>query len=86
MSTTCDVTVIKKIIEVENRDKIRNFQPPVDGDTIMKYFNIKPCKEVGQIKEIIKESILEGKIPNEKSSAYKLMRSAGKKLGLKPNE
>jgi len=78
--------VIKKIIEVENRDKIRNFQPPVDGDTIMKYFNIKPCKEVGQIKEIIKESILEGKIPNEKSSAYNLMKSTGKKLGLKPHE
>ena len=78
--------VTKKIIEVENRDKIRNFQPPVDGDIIMKYFNLKPCKEVGYIKEIIKESILEGKIPNEKSSALELMKKTGKKLGLKTDE
>ena len=52
----------------------------------MKYFNIKPCKEVGKIKEIIKESILDGKIPNKKSFAYKLMKSTGKKLGLKSHE
>tara|TARA_B100001057_G_scaffold499182_1_gene608875 strand:- start:1754 stop:3181 length:1428 start_codon:yes stop_codon:yes gene_type:complete len=78
--------VTKKIIEVEKRDKIRNFQPPVNGDLIMRYFNLKPCKEVGQIKEIIKESILEGKIPNKKSSALELMKKTGRELGLKAYE
>ncbi len=78
--------VTKKIIEVEKRDKIRNFQPPLNGDLIMRYFNLKPCKEVGQIKEIIKESILEGKIPNKKSSALELMKKTGRELGLKAYE
>ena len=78
--------VTNKIIEVENRDRIRNFQPPVDGDSIMKYFNLKPCKEVGQIKEVIKEAILEGKIPNEKNAAFELMKLTGGKLGLKAHE
>ena len=78
--------VTNKIIEVENRDRIRNFQPPVDGESIMKYFNLKPCKEVGKIKEVIKEAILEGKIPNNKNDAFKLMKLTGKELGLKTNE
>ena len=78
--------VTNKIIEVENRDRIRNFQPPVDGESIMKYFNLKPCKEVGKIKEVIKEAILEGKIPNNKNDALKLMKLTGKELGLKTNE
>ena len=75
--------VTNKIIEVEERDKIRNFQPPIDGQFIMKYFNLNPCKEIGEIKEIIKESILEGKIPNEKNAAFELMKLTGNKLGLK---
>jgi len=78
--------VTNKIIEVEKRDKIRNFQPPVDGDIIMEYFKLKPCREIGKIKEVIKEAILEGKIPNEKNAALELMRLTGKKLGLKINE
>ena len=78
--------VTNKIIEVEKRDRIRNFQPPVNGESIMKYFNLKPCKEVGKIKEIIKEAILEGKIPNNKNDALKLMKLTGKELGLKTNE
>ena len=78
--------VTNKIIEVEKRDRIRNFQPPVDGESIMKYFNLKPCKEVGKIKEVIKEAILEGKIPNNKNDALKLMKLTGKELGLKTNE
>ena len=78
--------VNNKIIEVEQRDKIRNFQPPVDGDLIMKYFNLKPCREIGEIKEIIKEAILEGKIPNEKNAALELMKFTGKKMGLKIDE
>ena len=78
--------VTNKIIEVEKRDKIRNFQPPVDGDIIMGYFKLKPCREIGKIKEVIKEAILEGKIPNEKNAALELMKLTGKELGLKINE
>jgi len=52
----------------------------------MKYFNLRPCREIGQIKEVIKEAILEGKIPNEKSAAFELMKLTGEKLGLKANE
>jgi len=71
-----------KIVEVEERDRIRNFQPPVSGEEIMKAFNLKPSKEIGLIKETIKEAILEGEIPNEHKSAFKLMLEKGKDLGL----
>ena len=72
-----------KIKEVEERDKIRNFQPPVTGEEIMKAFNLKPCREIGQIKEAIKEAILDGKIPNEHAASYDFMIEKGKSLGLK---
>ncbi len=72
-----------KIIEVEARDRIRNFQPPVTGEEIMKTFNIKPSREIGVIKETIKEAILEGSIPNEHAAAFQLMLEKGKALGLK---
>ena len=71
-----------KIIEVEERDHIRNFQPPVTGEDIMKTFNLKPSKEIGIIKETIKEAILEGEIPNERVAALDLMLKKGKELGL----
>jgi putative nucleotidyltransferase with HDIG domain len=70
--------VRKKLIEIEERDRIRNFQPPVSGEEIMKYFNLKPSKEVGLIKEAIKEAILEGKIANDYDEAYEFMKNAGK--------
>jgi len=78
--------VRQKIVEVEERDHVRNFQPPVSGEEIMKTFNLKPSREIGIIKEAIKEAILEGDIPNEFDAAFNLMLEEGKKLGLKTNE
>jgi len=73
--------VRKKIKQVEERDKVRNFQPPVSGEEIMQAFNLKPCKEIGQIKEAIKEAILDGKIPNEHQASYDFMIEKGEQLG-----
>jgi len=74
--------VRQKMEEVEERDRIRNFQPPVTGEEIMKAFQLKPCREIGQIKEFIKEAILEGQIPNEHQAAFALMLKKGAELGL----
>ncbi|MEL6305634.1 MAG: HD domain-containing protein, partial [Bacteroidota bacterium] len=78
--------VRQKIVEVEERDHVRNFQPPVTGEEIMKAFDIRPSKEIGIIKEAIKEAILEGQIPNEHQAAFDFMIEKGKKLGLTPSE
>ena len=78
--------VREKIKDVEERDKIRNFQPPISGKYIMDYFGIKPCKEIGLIKERIKEAILNGDINNDVIQAKELMMIVGEGLGLKKYE
>jgi putative nucleotidyltransferase with HDIG domain len=72
-----------KIKEVEERDHIRNWQPPIDGDLIMKTFGIKPCRHVGTIKNALKDAILDGEIKNDYDEAYQLMLKIGNELGLK---
>ena len=74
--------VKEKIIEVEAKDQLRNWQPPIDGNDIMQAFGLAAGKEVGLLKNAIREAILEGLIPNEKTAAIELMMAEGKKLGL----
>ncbi len=77
--------VERKLIEVEEKDRMRNFQPPVTGEEIMKVFNLKPSKIVGEIKEQIRDAILDGEINNNYDEAFKLMIGIGKKKGLQQN-
>jgi len=78
------VLVEKKLIEVEEKDKIREFQPPISGEEIIKIFGIEPSKEVGIIKNAIKDAILEGVIANNYEQAYHFMLDVAKKINLKP--
>lgn len=73
------------VIEVEERDKLRNWQPPIDGELIMKTFNLQPCKEIGIIKNAIREAILDGKIKNDYEEAFHLMKLVASDLGINTN-
>src|SRR5690606_21211613 len=74
--------VKQKLRDVEERDQLRNWQPPVDGEEIMKVFGIGPSRQVGMIKNAIREAILEGDIPNSREEAFSFMIEKGKSLGL----
>lgn len=78
--------VRQKIVEVEERDHVRNFQPPITGEEIMALFNLKPSKEIGILKEAVKEAILEGEIPNEYEAAYQFVLKRAEKIGLQKVE
>ncbi len=74
--------VRQKMHDLEERDRIRNFQPPITGDVIMKTYNLPPCSVVGEIKEVIKNAILDGVIPNDYDAAYQLMQQEAERRGI----
>ena len=74
--------VMRKLLEVEEKDRVRNFQPPITGLDVMTAFGVEPCKAIGDIKTVIKDAIMDGKIPNERAAAWAVMLEEGKKLGL----
>jgi len=76
------ILVREKLVEIEKKDSIRNWQPPITGENIMSTFNLQPCKIVGDIKLAIREAILDGKIHNDFDEAYKFMLETGKQMGL----
>ena len=78
--------VKRKLVELEERDRIRNFQPPVSGEDIMTTFGIGPCREIGTIKDAIKDAILDGQIPNDRNAAWQMMLRLGKELSLTPRQ
>ncbi len=78
--------VRRKMKDLEERDRVRNFQPPITGELIMATYGIEPCRVIGDIKEIIKNAILDGDIPNEYDAAYALMERLAEEHGLKKAE
>lgn len=73
-----------KLRDIEEKDHVRNFQPPIGGEEIMEIFGLTPCPEVGRLKSSVKDAILDGVIPNEYDAAYAYLLEKAKKIGLKP--
>jgi poly(A) polymerase len=78
--------VKQKLVDVEAKDAIRNFKNPITGELVMEYYGIEPCNLIGQIKEYVKEAILDGKIENNFEQAFELMKHKGAQLGLTHKE
>jgi poly(A) polymerase len=74
--------VRRKMKDLEERDRVRNFQPPITGDIIMKCYALQPCNTIGEIKEVIKNAILDGVIPNDYDAAYRLMEEEAERRGI----
>lgn len=78
--------VRQKLVDIEEKDRIRNFQPPVDGVEIMERFHLQPCKEVGVLKMALKDAILDGIVPNEHDAALAFVDAKARELGLEPSK
>ena len=76
--------VRQKLVDLEEKDRIRNFQPPVDGTEIMQLFDLKPCQEIGALKSALKDAILDGEVPNEHDAALDFILKRAAKMGLSP--
>jgi poly(A) polymerase len=78
--------VRKMLVEVEEKDRLRNFQPPVDGQEIMDLFGLKPSKEIGVLKTAVKDAILDGEIKNDRTQALAFLFAKAQEMGLQPKK
>ncbi len=79
-------TVRRKLVDIEEKDRVRNFQPPVDGEEIMRIFRLPPCREIGVLKTALKDAILDGDVPNEHAPALAFILGKAAEMGLTPAE
>ena len=78
--------VRQKLVDIEEKDRIRNFQPPVTGDDIMQAFRLPPCREIGVLKTALKDAILDGVVPNEREAAWQFVLDKAKEMGLETDQ